>query len=223
MPGIMNLLFGFLVSLLGLVFLLCNTFLFITNSTIRKKVYKIFLAYLIALSIIEITCHIIGFLYPNLNLFISHFYFVFQFAFLSGLFYKLFTKKRMKQLIVLVFGIQICILASMYYSDPQLFWRFNVYEIVSTSLILVAYALFFIVKNLEVQHHYFNFSIGLILYLCCSITIFLFGNLDLVLYENPYIDIWIFNSLFYIIFQTMILREYLFLKKTISWQLKKSY
>ncbi|WP_452229521.1 MULTISPECIES: hypothetical protein [unclassified Lacinutrix] len=209
----MNLLFGFLVSLIGLAFLLGNTILFVKDGVIRKKVYNVFLVYLIALSVIEITCHIIGFLHPNLNLFISHFYFVFQFAFLSALFYKLFKEKRWKQLIVVVFGIQICILASMYYSNPQLFWGFNIYEIVSTSIILVAYALSFIIKNLDVQHNYFNFSIGLILYLCCSITIFLFGNLDLVLYENPYIDIWIFNALFYIIFQYMVFREYLFLKK----------
>lgn len=209
----MNLLFGFLVSLIGLAFLVCNTFLFVTNSNIRKKVYKIFLAYLIALSIIETTCHIIGYLHPNLNFFISHFYFIFQFTFLSYLFYKLFKEKIMKQLIVYFFIIEILILVSMYYSNPQLFWSFNIYEIVSTSLILVAYALFFIIKNLDVKHNYFNFSVGLILYLCCSITIFLSGNLDLVLVEKPYIDIWIFNSLFYIIFQYMIYREYSFLKK----------
>lgn len=209
----MNLLFGFLVSLIGLAFLLCNTFLFVTNSNMRKKVYSIFLIYLIALSTIEIACHIIGYLHPNLNLFISHFYFIFQFAFLSALFYKLFKEKIWKQLIVVIFGLQILILGWMYVANPELFWTFNIYEIVSTSIILVVYALSFIIKNLDVQHNYFNFSIGLILYLCCSITIFLFGNLDLVLYENPYIDIWIFNSVFYIIFQSMVFREYLFLKK----------
>ncbi len=208
----MNLMLGFLFSLVGLFFLIINTFLFITNKDVNKKVYKIFLAYLIALSIIEITCHIIGFLHPNLNLFISHFYFVFQFSFLSSLFYKLFKEKIMKQLIVTIFVIEILILAGMYYFNNQLFWTFNIYEIVSTSAILVGYAFVFIFKNFETQHNYFNFSIGLILYLCCSITIFLFGNLDLVLYEDPYIDIWIFNTLFYIIFQYLVYREYLFFK-----------
>ncbi|WP_156112394.1 hypothetical protein [Lacinutrix jangbogonensis] len=209
----MDFLFVFIISLLGLFFLLFNTILFATNSDVRKKVYKMFLAYLIALSIIEIACHIIGFLHPNLNFFISHFYFIFQFAFLSSLFYKLFKEKGMKQLIVLIFIVQIIILIWTYYSNPQLFWSFNIYEISSTSFILVAYALLFIFKNLDVEHNYFNFSIGLILYLCCSNSIFLSGNLDLVLLENPYIDIWVFNSLFYIIFQYMVYREYLFFKK----------
>ncbi|WP_055446589.1 hypothetical protein [Lacinutrix mariniflava] len=118
----------------------------------------------------------------------------------------------MKQLIVTIFVIEILILAGMYYFNNQLFWTFNIYEIVSTSAILVGYAFVFIFKNFETQHNYFNFSIGLILYLCCSITIFLFGNLDLVLYEDPYIDIWIFNTLFYIIFQYLVYREYLFFK-----------
>ncbi|WP_048331041.1 hypothetical protein [Bizionia psychrotolerans] len=209
----MDVLYVFLFSLVGLFFLLFNTILFVTDSAVNKKVFKVFLVYLISLLIIEITCHIIGYLYPNLNLFISHFYFIFQFTFLSILFHKLFKEKIIKQIIVSVFIVQILILAYIYYLNPELFWSFNIYEIVSTSFILVVYALLFIIKNFEKQHNYFNFSLGLILYLCCSITIFLSGNFDLVLFRDPYIDIWVFNSLFYIIFQYMIYREYLFFKK----------
>ena len=54
------------------------------------------------------------------------------------------------------------------------------------------------------------------LYLSCSIAIFLSGNLELVLIEKPYIDIWVFNSIFYIVFQIFIFREYLFLKRKIK-------
>ena len=41
-------------------------------------------------------------------------------------------------------------------------------------------------------------------------SIFLNGNLEFVLIENPHIDIWIFNTIFYIVFQFMIFREYAF-------------
>ncbi|MDW5290762.1 hypothetical protein [Formosa sp. PL04] len=209
----MNLLLVYTISFIGLCFLVVNTTLFLTDKTVRVLVSKTFLAYLVSLSFIEISCNVIGVLYPNSNLFISHFYFIFQFVFMSSLYYTLFKEKKIKQFIVLVFVIELMILGWIYYSNPQLFWEFNIFEIVSTSFILVFYALVYIFKNLEVEHKYFNFSIGLILYLCCSITIFLSGNLEMVLYEDPFIDIWIFNSLFYIIFQYMVYREYLFFKK----------
>ena len=109
-----------------------------------------------------------------------------------------------------VYLIQMTILAVMYIFDPSLFWRFNEYEIIATSFILVVYAFYFIYKEMDKVHYYYNFSIGLILYLLCSVSIFLYGNLELVLIENPHIDIWIFNTVFYIIFQFMIFREYAF-------------
>ncbi|MFB9052864.1 hypothetical protein ACFFVB_07190 [Formosa undariae] len=211
----MNLVLVYAVSFLGLSFLVLNTVLFLKDSAVRARVTNTFLTYLVALCIIEISCHVIGILYPYSNLFISHFYFVFQFVFMSCLYYKLFKEQRIKCLIVIVFCIEVLVLAWGYYANPQLFWGFNIYEIVSTSFILVCYALLYIFKNLEVEHKYFNFSIGLILYLCCSISIFLSGQLDMVLYEDPFIDIWIFNSLFYIIFQYMVYREYLFFKKQV--------
>jgi hypothetical protein len=209
----MNYLFSFSISLIGLLFLIINTILFVRNKTIYSKVSKYFLAYLVALTFIEIACHVIGFLSPNSNLFISHFYFLFQFLFLSLLFYQLFKNKFIKKGIVLILILQLTILFFIYSSNPQLFWGFNIYEIVSCSSILVIYALLYIFMNFEKEHKYFNFSVGLILYLICSISIFTSGNLEMVLWEKPYIDIWIFNSIFYILFQYMIFREYKFFTK----------
>lgn len=203
-------LFSFGISLLGLLFLFFNTFLFLRKKEIHKDVSKVFLIYLVSLCLIELSCHIIGFLKPNANFFISHFYFIFQFTFISYLYYNLIDSKLFKKIIILVYLIQMVILASMYMSDPSLFWKFNEYEIITTSFILVFYAFYFIYKEMDKVHYYYNFSIGLILYLLCSISIFLYGNLELVLIEDPYIDIWIFNTIFYIIFQFMIFREYAF-------------
>jgi hypothetical protein len=203
-------LFSFGISLLGLLFLVLNTFLFLRKRTIHSQVSKVFLVYLVSLCIIEISCHIIGILKPNSNFFISHFYFIFQFTFLSYLYSKLIEEKLFKKIIAIVYISQILILGYMYFSDPSLFWKFNEYEIITTSFILVFYAFYFIYKEMDKVYYYYNFSIGLILYLLCSISIFLYGNLELVLIEDPYIDIWIFNTIFYIIFQFMIFREYAF-------------
>ena len=203
-------LFSFVISLLGLFFLVFNTILFLRNSQIKKQISKVFLIYLVTLSIIEVACHVIGILKPNSNSFISHFYFIFQFTFLSYLYHKLIGSNFISKIILFVYLIQMTILAVMYIFDPSLFWRFNEYEIIATSFILVVYAFYFIYKEMDKVHYYYNFSIGLILYLLCSVSIFLYGNLELVLIENPHIDIWIFNTVFYIIFQFMIYREYAF-------------
>ena len=209
-------LFFFGISLLGLLFLFFNTFLFLRKKEIHSQVSKVFLVYLVSLCLIETACHIIGILKPNSNFFISHFYFIFQFTFLSYFYYTLFESNFFKKTIIVIYVSQIIVLAYMYYSDTSLFWKFNHYEIIATSIILVFYALYFIYKELDKVHFYYNFSIGLILYLLCSISIFLYGNLELVLMDDPYIDIWIFNTIFYILFQFMIFREYAFFTTVIS-------
>lgn len=209
-------LFLYAISITGLLFLLVNNIFFFTNKTVRTSVSKVFLYYIATLFVIEVFCHIIGISQTNSNFYISHFYFFFQFTFLSYFFYTEILSKFFKKTIIAIYIIQILALAIMYYRTPDLFWQFNTFEIVSTSLLLIIYSVFFLFNKLELQHRYFNFSIGLILYLSCSIAIFLSGNLDLVLVEDPYIDIWIFNSLFYIVFQFFIFREYLFIKKQVS-------
>lgn len=208
----MNDILIFSLSLSGLFFLIINTILFLTNKEINKKIEKTFLWYLTSLCIVEIACHVIGFLSFGNNFFISHFYFYFQFLFLTFLYKNLILNPVVKKITVAILIIQTLILLSMYIYHPSGFWEFNNYEIISISLILIIYALYYIFSNLAIEHRYFNFSIGLIMYFACSITIFSAGNLELVLCEDPFIDIWIFNILFYIIFQIFIFKEYLFLK-----------
>lgn len=208
----MNDLIVFSLSLVGLFFLICNTILFFSNKNVREKTKKLFLWYLFSLCVVEITCHIIGFLSFGNNFFISHFYFYFQLIFISLLYKDLIANQTIKKIILIVLVLQTLILAGMYFKNPNSFWEFNVYEIISISLILIIYALYYIFSNLSTEHNYFNFSIGLVLYLACSITIFSSGNLELVLCKEPFIDIWIFNIIFYLIFQIFILKEFLYLQ-----------
>ncbi|KJD33653.1 hypothetical protein PK35_07440 [Tamlana nanhaiensis] len=125
----------------------------------------------------------------------------------------MFKHNKAKSLIIIGFITGFLIVLSSYIVNPNVFWQFNELEIITTSSLLVIFALCFIITNIEKRHDYFNFSIGLIMYLLCSILIFLTGNTNLVFIKNPYIDIWVFNSLFYILFQVMIYKEYMHLKK----------
>ncbi len=219
LPLTVNLIVPFAVSFIGLLFLFVNTFLFLKNSDVRKKVSKVFIAYLVTLSIVEIICntigvlsHLLGVLKPDANFFVSHFYFGFQFVFLSCLFYTLIDNALIKKGIVFVFCLEALLLLYSYISNPGIFWEFNTFEIISTSLILVAFAFIYIFLNLEREHEYFNFCIGLIMYLLCSMSIFMSGNTELVFITQPYIDVWVLNSIFYILFQYMIFKEYRFFK-----------
>lgn len=212
----MDFLLVYSISFIGLLFLIVNAFLFNLDSKVRKNVSKIFLWYLILLSVIEICCNVIGIVSLNNNLFVSHLYFGFQFVFLSFLFHSLIENEWVKKLILGITIFQLGYLIIYYSMNPSLFWVFNTYEIVSTSVLLIIYIIYFLFNSIEIKHNYFNFCIGLMLYLSCSIAIFLSGNLELVLIEKPYIDIWVFNSIFYIVFQIFIFREYLFLKRKIK-------
>ncbi len=203
-------LFPFLVSLVGLFFLLANAIRFYTTCKNRDILYRIITAYLVLLFCVELLCNIIGFLYPNSNFFLSHYYFNFQFITLSLFFYKSFSSKILKKVIFIVFVAVLLFLGCQYYNRPSLYWEFNVVEVAITSIPLLFYAVYFIVSHLKThKHNYFYFCNGLIIYLTSSAGIFLSGNTDSVFLTEPFIlDFWFFNSLFYILYQFLIYKEW---------------
>ena len=101
----------------------------------------------------------------------------------------------------------------MYLYDLESFWQFNLFEIAATSLLLLVYAFIHFYKTLGESKKLFYLNIGMVLYVLCSSLIFLFGNYNLVFIEDPYIDIWIFNTLFYIIYQVLIFIEWSYINK----------
>jgi hypothetical protein len=200
--------FVFSISLVGLFFLIINSILFTKKLNGKDNLYRTLTVYLITLSVVEVFCNALGILKPNANLFISHFYFNFQFLFLSFFFYKLFKTQILKKVIIINFIVFWVILVIQYYLHPALFWQFNLFEILVISFILISYSLIHLYNSLGEEKKYFYFTIGLIMYLLCSSIIFMSGNLELVFYHDPYIDIWIFNSIFYIVYQWFIFKEW---------------
>ncbi len=197
------------ISVISLLMLIVNSFLFVKTSKKKNKVYKILMLYLVVLSFIELFCNSMVILNFGNNFFISHFYFNFQFLFLSFLFYNLFENRILKHIVIINLLGSWFFLALQYSLDPSLFWRFNLTEILFISFLLIVYSLINLYNNLgKEKKSYFYFSIGLIMYLLCSSVIFMSGNLELVFLKKPYIDIWIFNSLFYIVYQVFIFKEW---------------
>ena len=198
-----------LISVAGLLFLILNSILFLKTRKGKDSSYQYLTLYLVVLFSIELTCHIIGITKPNSNFFLSHYYFNVQFIILSFFFTKLFQDKVLKQLILFCFLGVVAVLAYQYYNNPSIYWQFNVLEISLTSSLLILYCAIHFYKHLKTTYNYFFFCLGISFYLISSMLIFLSGNTTLVFFEEPfYMDIWVFNSLFYIFFQSMIYKEW---------------
>lgn len=207
-------LFPFLVSLVGLFFLLINSICFYSTRKNKDVRYLIIMVYLIFLFVEELCCNIIGFNYPGSNFFLSHYYFIFQFIFLSLFFYSLLSNTLWKKTILFFLILVLIVLAVQYYRTPDLYWRFNLFEIGITSGLLILYALIFLIENFKSRKpDYLYFCNGLIIYLASSLSIFLSGNSDSVIFTEPFLlDFWFFNSLFYILYQFLIFKEWKVLK-----------
>jgi hypothetical protein len=206
---------GFALSIFSLFLLLINAILFLsTLKQDKNQVYKYVTIYLLVLLVVEFFCNAIGFLYPSQNFYLSHFYFNAQFILLSLVFYHLSSNQKLKKIIVFNYIVITMLVIGMYLNNNELFWQFNLFEIVSTSALLVIYVLLHLFYSLNNTKKYFYFSLGLLLYLICSSLIFISGNYELVFMEDPYIDIWIFNTFFYIVYQCLIFKEWLYIHKT---------
>ncbi len=203
-------LFPFFISLVGLFFLLVNSIRFYRTRKNKDVRYIIIMIYLIFLFVQELLCNIIGFCYPGSNFFLSHYYFIFQFVALSIFFYSLFSNLLLKRVILSFLILVLILLAIQYSRTPDLYWRFNLFEIGITSMLLIVYALIFLIENFKTaKHNYLYFCNGLIIYLASSLSIFLSGNTDWVIFTEPFVlDLWFFNSLFYILYQFLIYKEW---------------
>lgn len=134
-------LLGFALSIFSLLLLFINSILFLSKGNkIKNKLYNYITIYLVVLFIVEFFCNWIGFVYPGENFYLSHFYFNAQFLLLSMVFYRLFSNKRLKKVIVINYTTVTIIIISMYIYNNELFWQFNLFEIASTSALLIIYS-----------------------------------------------------------------------------------
>jgi hypothetical protein len=213
LPSSNDLLLVFLISLVGLFFLAVNAVLYVVKLPGKDKNYRILTAYLVVLSAEEIICNIMGIIKPNSNLFLSHFHFNIQLIFLSMLFYRLFTNAALKKMVMIMPVVVWLGLGIQYYNNPGLFWQFNVPEIAIISLILIFYSLIHLYNCLGAEKRYFYFAIGLIMFLLCTSIIYMSGKYELVFLYKPYIDIWVFNSIFFIVYQYLLFKEWKMLNR----------
>lgn len=197
-----------ILAYIGYFILLVNFILFVRNYSNQSKAYKVFTFYLGLIVGIQIFSEILIQQKTN-NLFLSHFYFVGQFILLSFFYFALLGKVQVQRKIIkggLVVGMLI--LAVQYYSDPSLFFKFNLVEIFITSFVLIIFSTFHFYNLLNEKKEFYYINIGILMYLFGSTVLFFVGNLMASL--SPVINKipWIMNSVLYIIYQIFISIEW---------------
>lgn len=182
----------------------------------KKGVHSLFLVYLIFIFIIEVVSNVFYIKKIN-NLFLSHYYFIGQFLLLGIFFYQILIEKYQKKIAFLLLVTISLVLIVQYSLDPKKYYTFNLFEIFITSYSIIILALFHLYDLLANKKEYYYITLGLLLYLISSTTIFLSGNLYTIMNKQMHKEIWIFNVLMFILYQIFILIEWLVnYRKTIN-------
>lgn len=191
----------------GYVLLLLNFVLYSFNFFRNGKAYKIFTIYILVILAIQIGSYVCKVLYSN-NLFLSHFYFVGQFIFLSLFYLRLVKDQFQKKAIKIGFILVLSTLIIQYGLKPELFFKFNMYEIFITSFLLIIYATFHFYNMLDEKKEFYFVNMGILLYLFASTILFLVGNLTIKFSTEFKMATWMLNAVLYVIYQLLILYEW---------------
>lgn len=203
----------------GMFILALNFFLFVFFSSKKEKAFKIFTAYLVIMVIIQAISVRYQILSIN-NIFMSHYYFILQFMVLSYFYLEILTMDFQKKVVKLVIPICLTALGVQYYFNPELYFKFNLFEIFITSFSIIIFSLFHFYNMLNEKKNYYYISIGVFIYLFGGTFLFITGNLMNSLNKNHGNLTWLINSVLYIICQVCFLREFkqIYSKKKIKYE-----
>lgn len=191
------------------ILLVLNTLLYFIGYRNNSVAYKIICFYLLICAIVQgYSSYLASFSKPNL--FLSHYYFVGQFVLLS-LFYKQILKRAIKKkLIILCLLIVSILVAIIYIVKPEEYFRFNLIEVIITSLPLVFFAFLFFLENLNFSKKFIYLNSGVFVYLIASTFLFSVGNyiVESKIAKSISIYVWILNNIMYSIYLLLIFVEW---------------
>lgn len=143
------------------------------------------------------------------NLFVVNIFFIGQMI-LLGLFYNsLMEIKSQKIFVKTSLIISLLVLTIQFATNSSEFFKFNLFAINLTSLIIVVFALVHFYNMLTESKSFYYFSIGIVFYLLASTVLFLIGNLSLGLSNDLKYLTWRLNAFFIVIYQFTILYEWI--------------
>ena len=193
----------------GFVLIFINVIVYLIGYKQNRKAlaYKFFTMYLIISCVISYTTFILAKQkIPNLHL--SHAYFIGQFILLS-LFYWSIFKQKQKKYVLITISVIILILAIQYTCKPNLFYKFNLFEIFITSLPLVVFAIVHLYNSLNKTNNYLIINAGILIYIASSTLIFILGNfLSNADMNDAVRNIYMINKILYVVYLTLILMQW---------------
>lgn len=188
----------------GHLLLLLNTILLIRSYRKQSVAFNIYTYYLILILIIQIISSYKSF-YKTPNIHLSHFYFIGQFILLSIFFKNILEKKSLKKITTFTLVIVVIAMGLYYVLYPSNYYKFNIFEIVITSVPLITYCFFFFIQAIDGTSKKFTYIVsGFFLYILCSTLLFISGNLNASIMKA----MWAINALLYIIYQVLIFTEW---------------
>lgn len=188
--------------------LLLNLILYSYSFFRKEKANVFFVSYLAFSFLLQIYMEIIYFLRGN-NLLAINIFFVGQMI-LLGLFYNsLMHIKGQKLFVKISVIIALMVLGAQFIMDPNQFFKFNLFEITLTSLLIVIFALIHFYNMLTENKEYYYISIGIVFYLLTSTVLFLVGNLSPELSADLKYITWMLNAFLIVVYQLFILYDWI--------------
>lgn len=188
--------------------LLLNLILYSYSFFRKEKANVFFVSYLAFSFLLQIYMEIIYFLRGN-NLLAINIFFVGQMI-LLGLFYNsLMHIKSQKLFVKTSLIIALMVLGVQFIMDPNQFFKFNLFEITLTSLLIVVFALIHFYNMLTENKEYYYISIGIVFYLLTSTVLFLVGNLSPELSADLKYITWMLNAFLIVVYQLFILYDWI--------------
>ncbi|EDP95986.1 hypothetical protein U8527_13845 [Kordia algicida OT-1] len=196
-----------IVSNIGKIVLGINTILFLIVFFRNEKAYKIFTGYLFLMSIVQFFTY---YLWKEgvYNLHLAHYYLTTQFIILSLFYYTLFKNKTQKWLVISVLIIIVIILIIQSYILPELLYRFNLLEIVLTSLPIVFFSVIQFYNSLSEKRKFMYVNSGIFIYILTSTLIFCSGNIVNDITTEFRTLLWFMNVILYLVYQLLISAEW---------------
>jgi len=142
------------------------------------------------------------------NLHLSHYYLVTQFILLSLFYYHLYKNKIQKKITLSILLVVVSVLIVQSYLNPDLLYKFNLLEILCTSLTLVLFSVIQFYNSLSETKKFTYVNSGIFIYLLSSTLIFCSGNIMTEL--DPSINklVWFMNVVLYLVYQLLITFEW---------------
>ena len=193
----------------GYFVLAINTFLFFKSYRKNSIAFKIIAFYLFYCIILQLITEYLG-SKKTPNLYLSHYYFVGQFLFLS-FFYKSILESQIKKKVINLFLIIIpFLIALLYVINPQDYFKFNLIEVIITSLPIVFYSILYFSENLNSSKKFIYLNSGVFIYLISSTFLFSVGNFinDSNSTDSFKRYVWALNVSIYLIYQILIFMEW---------------